>query len=118
MRWLFSTCVDRIRALFLADAAMELESQALAREAERKAELLRQAEDYRAQGLGDLADELQQRTAQMNWNQPLAGVLPAVAHWRDQGNGVERPAPLDPPASGNRARNALGSPSKQARKKR
>ena len=92
MRWIFATIADRLRALFVADLALEFESEAFAREADHKAELLRQAASYRDEGLATLADELEARAAEVDLRQPLAGILAAIQHW--QGNkGTDQPSP-------------------------
>lgn len=110
MHWIFSVITDRIRALFVADVALELESQALAREADRRAQLLRQAQSYREEGLDTVADDLEQQADELTVKQPLAGVLPALEHW--QGRHGELPAKG---ASPTRAR--LSAPKKKSRKK-
>jgi hypothetical protein len=72
--------VDRLKALFATSAALDLEPELLARAAERKAELLRQAERYEAEGLPTVAAELRQHAQDNLLQRPLAGVLPAIEH--------------------------------------
>jgi hypothetical protein len=64
MLWLFRKVVDRLKALLVADAALDLEAEFLARHADRKAELLRKADEYAEQGLADVAEELRAQAAQ------------------------------------------------------
>src|SRR5262245_65177747 len=71
---LFRAVVDRLKALLAAAAASELESEALARHAERKAELLRVAARYEAEGLGVVAGELRRQAGDIDWGSPLDGV--------------------------------------------
>ncbi len=51
MLWLFRALSDRLKALFVADVASDFEAQLLARDAERKADLLRQAQRFDDEGL-------------------------------------------------------------------
>jgi hypothetical protein len=77
---IFRALLDRLKALFATRAVLELEAECLARDAERQAELLRLAARYDAEGLHDLARSLHQQAETLNMQQPLASVLPAVAH--------------------------------------
>ena len=54
---LFRTVIDRIKFLLATSAALELEADALARHAERKAELLRLAQQYESEKLPAIAQE-------------------------------------------------------------
>jgi hypothetical protein len=65
MLWLFRALTDRLKAMFVADVATDFEAQLLARDAERQAELLRQAQKY-----------------ELGTARPLASVLPAIEHWQ------------------------------------
>ncbi len=76
----FKALVGRLKALLLADAALDLEAQALVRMAERKASLVRQAAAFEAEGLGTLAAELRQQAEALALTSPLASVLPALEH--------------------------------------
>lgn len=80
--WLFRALTDRLKALFVADVATDFEAQLLARDAERKAELLRQAQKYQDEGLTGVAQDLRQRTESLGIERPLASVLPAIEHWQ------------------------------------
>ena len=59
--WLFRAITDRLKALFVADVASDLEAQFLARNAERKADLLRQAQKYEDEGLKSVAHQVRQQ---------------------------------------------------------
>jgi len=72
--------IDRLKTLFATRAAMELEAEVLAQDAERRAELLRLATRYEKEGLSGIALQLRQRVEQLDDQRPLAGVLPVVAH--------------------------------------
>jgi hypothetical protein len=77
---LFRALIDRLKALFATAAAQELEAEFLVRHAEQKADLLRRAAHYDKQGLPALAAELRQQAECFSIRQPLATVLPAIAH--------------------------------------
>ncbi len=64
----------------MTDAALDLEAQILTRAAERKADLLRQAAAFEAEGLTLVASELRQQAVAIDLARPLAIVLPAVEH--------------------------------------
>ena len=95
---LFRPLIERVKALFALSAAQELEADLLLRDAERRAELLRQAERYEAEGLHGIAGHLRQQAEQVSVQRPLAGVLPALAHLQtglaDTPDTPELPAPL------------------------
>ena len=105
MNWLLKVVADRLGSLLLADVALDFESEVATRYAERKAELMRRAEQYRGQGLEELADELQSQANEITFTKPLGSVLAAVKHWEATGNGVERTM-LEP--SGNGSGNGHG----------
>src|SRR4051812_46689938 len=73
---LFRPLIDRVKALLALSAAQEMQAEALARQAERKAELLRKANDYQAEGLTSVADLLRREAELLDSPQPLACVLP------------------------------------------
>lgn len=77
---LFRAVADRVKAMFLADAALDLEAEFVARNADRKAHLLQQADTYEEQGLHGVARELRQHADGISLKEPLAGILPAVNH--------------------------------------
>lgn len=82
MLHLFQSLAARIKALFVTDAALDLEAEFLARDAERKAALLRQADRYEAEGLGAVARDLRAQAEALYPRQPLAVVVPALAAWQ------------------------------------
>ena len=69
-----------MKALFITTAALDFEADLLARDAERKAELLRQADRYDAEGLHGIAQHLRQQSEALSLQRPLASVLPSVDH--------------------------------------
>lgn len=77
---LFRALAERVKALFLTHAALDFEAEFLARDAERKAELLRQAARYEEEGLSSVARQLRQQVEMVDLQRPLATVLPAVEH--------------------------------------
>lgn len=85
--------IDRLKALLATSAALELEADALARHAERKAELLRLAELYEAEKLPTVALELRQHAEALDWKQPLAGTMIALASWQSTNAPAALPAP-------------------------
>lgn len=78
---LFRNAIDRVKALFIAEAALDFEAQLIARNADRKAELLRQASEYEREGLSGVAEEMRQLADRICLREPLACVLPSVDHW-------------------------------------
>lgn len=79
---LFRVLADRVKALFIANAALDFEGQFASRAAERKAELLREAQTYEQEGLPIVAQELRQRAEAIDIQKPLACVLPSLEHWQ------------------------------------
>jgi hypothetical protein len=78
--WIFKALADRVKALFITDVASDFEAQLVARDAERKAELLRQAQKYQDEGLNGIAQHMRQQTESLGTQRPLASVLPAIEH--------------------------------------
>jgi hypothetical protein len=79
---LFRTISDRLKALFVADVALEFEALLLARQADRTAELLVQAEQHERHGFSTVAAQLRAQAKALSLGRPLAGVLPALEHWQ------------------------------------
>src|SRR5262249_6261545 len=75
--------IDRFRTLFVTHAALELEAELIADFAERKADLLRRAEQYEKEGLTTVATELRRCAEALTPDRPLSSVLAAVAHLRE-----------------------------------
>ena len=100
MLWIFKAFSNRLKALFVADAAADFEAQLLTRDAERKADLLRQANGYDQEGMHLIAENLRQRAENINLEKPLAASLPAVEHLcHDQLDRVVALSPVQPPNS-------------------
>jgi hypothetical protein len=72
--------IARVKALFVTHAVLELEAELIASCAERKAELLRQANRYEEEGLQGIAQHLRQQADQLSAQKPLGSVLAAIAH--------------------------------------
>lgn len=89
---LFRVLADRLKALFVADVGLDFEAQFAARDAERKAALLRQAACYQNEGLTEVASELRQHAEAISYQRPLDSILPALTHW----HGADMPAALPP----------------------
>lgn len=77
---LFRALTERVKALFITTVALDFEAELFTRDAERKAELLRQADRYDAGGLHGIAQHLCRQAEALSCQRPLAGVLPAVEH--------------------------------------
>ena len=92
MLGLFRALVERVKAVLAVRAAQEIEADAIAHAAQRKAELLALAVKYEAEGQPEVAGELRAKVAQLEADRPLAGVLPAVEHLTGgTAGGEERP---------------------------
>jgi hypothetical protein len=63
-------------------AGVTKECDVLVQIAERRAELLRYAQRYDAEGLHGIADQLRRRAQSLDLQRPLVIVLPAVEHQR------------------------------------
>ena len=79
---LFKALFARLKALFVTDAALDVEAEFLARDAERKANLLRQADRYEQEGLHGIAQlwgfgSLQLATAAEDFEPLLRAALDA-----------------------------------------
>lgn len=84
---LFQSLAERVKALFITHAALDFEAEFCARDAERKAELLRQAARYEDEGLHGIAQHLRQQADALCRERPLAGVLPSIEHLCARGRG-------------------------------
>jgi hypothetical protein len=82
MMALFRALTERLKTLFVTDIALDFEAELLTRAAERQAELLRQADRYDGEGLHGIAEQLRRQAEAIDLQRPLAGVLPALAHWQ------------------------------------
>jgi hypothetical protein len=83
MLMLFRVVIDRLKSLFAGAAVAELQAELLTREAERRAELYRLADQYEAEDLPLVADGLRRQVPALI----PTDLLPA-------------PIPVLPPASG------------------
>jgi len=111
---IFRSLIERLKALFATTAAQEFEAEFLARHAERKAELLRLAAGYDAEGLTTLAQELRQQVESLNVQQPLAVILPVVVHFQsDQANESLLPLQAVNTSSPNNPTQQLAVPKKK-----
>ncbi len=72
--------IDRFKILFVTHAVLELEAELIAIHGERKAELLRHADSYEAEGLQSLAQEMRKQAESLAPAQPLGSVLATVAN--------------------------------------
>ncbi len=99
---LFRAVLDRLKALLATSAALELEADALARHAQRKAELLHLAEQYESEKLHSVAQELRQHAETLDLQLPLAGILNTLAWWPS----TEGPPAL-PAATGEQVQPAI-----------
>jgi hypothetical protein len=64
----------------IGESALDLAAEVLSRSAERKAELLRRAQQYESEGLDGIALHLRQQADRLDLDKPLASALPALAH--------------------------------------
>jgi hypothetical protein len=95
MLGLFRALVERVKAVLAVRAAQEIEADAIAHAAERRAALLRRAAEYEAGGQKEVAAGLRAALGRVDADRPAAGVLPAVAHLTGGGgheNETPRPA--------------------------
>ncbi|MFO0877567.1 MAG: hypothetical protein U0840_09345 [Gemmataceae bacterium] len=100
---LFRVITDRAKALFATAAALELEGEFLARDAERRAELLRLAARFEDEGLRTVAERLRRQAEAASIESPAASVLPALAHLQEEKLPVNgTPALPEPGTQGNR----------------
>src|SRR3954462_15301652 len=96
MRSLFQTIADRLRALFVADLALEFEAQLLSPQAGRRGELLVQAEQHDRHGFPGVAEYLRRQAEALSLDRPLSSILPALEHWRSDEPAPTIPTEVDP----------------------
>lgn len=75
MLWIIRHLADRLKALLLADAALDLEAEFAARRVDREAELLRKAQEFEHAGLESLAQKLRRQTESLSSEHSPASVL-------------------------------------------
>lgn len=78
MTELFDAVSHRLKTIFTAHAALELEAEAIARHVERKATLLKQAAKLEEDGMKGLADELREHAGGLDPRRPTESVLPML----------------------------------------
>jgi hypothetical protein len=89
MNELFRAVSERLKVIFTAHAALDIEAEMIAQHVERKAALLRQAAQLEKEGFADLAAELRQAAGRMDPRRPAESVLPALdAPASPEANGV------------------------------
>ena len=116
---IFQSLVDRIKAMFAADAALDFEAQFMARQADRKAELLRKAAEFEKEGLKGVAQDLRSQAESLSIQRPLDAILPAAAELGGDSKPLPRlphHAPLQA-ASKRGRRAAIAAPSTGRRRK-
>lgn len=80
-----------------ADSSLDFEAELLARAAQRKAVLLRQAARYHDEGLTAIAEELRHGAEAINFARPMSSLLPLTK------DGGADSTPIKPaPENGNR----------------
>jgi hypothetical protein len=89
LKSLFRALTDRFKAMFATNAALDLEAEFFARDAQRRAELLRQADGYEREGLTGVAEGLRRQVHSLGVQQPLASVLPALGHLKSDDSADE-----------------------------
>jgi hypothetical protein len=99
---LFRAVSERLKTLFTAHAALELEAELIIGHVERKAALLKRAAQLEQDGLTDLATELRQHTGAMNLG-PSEQQVPALAG-PVQNNGTTSEAESAPSTSRKKSR--------------
>ena len=67
--------IDRVKAMFTLDAALDLEQEFLARQAERKAALMRRADEFENEGLNSIAADLRRQAESLSERRPLQTVF-------------------------------------------
>src|SRR3954453_4030477 len=82
MRSLFQTIADRLRGVFVAALALGCEAPLRSRQADRRAELLVQAEQHDRHGFPTVAAQLRHQAEALSLDRPLHGGLPGLEDWR------------------------------------
>ena len=116
----FFRCIGlRIKAILAASAALDVEADFVARAAERKAELIRQAKLYEEEGLTTIAADLRQQAEAISLDKPFRPALAAPPP--DESEAEAEPSTDTPPAEepedrGRRSRKPLAMAGKNGRK--
>lgn len=77
----------RIKALFVADAALEIQTEIATRCAERKAALYRLAARYDEEGLASVAHDLRRQAEELHLQMAFGDVVPAIDDLVDEQQG-------------------------------
>src|SRR5262245_53283447 len=96
MTELFDAVAARLKALFTAQAALELEAEMILAHVERKADLLRRADSLEKEGLTELATELREHAGRLDPRRPAEAVLPALPAPVKAGEVAHLPEALHP----------------------
>ena len=80
---IFPDLIARLKALVLMFIVADLEADLIAAAAERKAELLRQANQYEHDDLPGIAEQVRKQTEALATDKPLASVTAAIAHLQE-----------------------------------
>jgi hypothetical protein len=97
MMSIFKAVGERLRALLLADAALDLEAALISRQADRVATLLVEADQHEKHGCPAVAAELRRQAEMLSLQRPLATIRPAIEHL--QGHEPDPIIDLDPAPS-------------------
>jgi len=116
MLWIFKRIRDRIKTLLIADAAGDLEAELLDHHAERKADLLRKAQDYQEKGMESLAEELRERAAGLSIEKPL--ISPAIGKLAENDSDGQISHPENSPDEPKRIASKKPSKTKAAKVKK
>jgi hypothetical protein len=76
--------IDRFKAIFMARALIELEADLITLAAERKAELLRRADEFEKEGWSAVAHQMREQAQTLQSEAPLAAGHGIVAHLQTQ----------------------------------
>jgi hypothetical protein len=96
--------------LFVTHAVLELEADLIAACAERKADLLRRADQYEKEGLHAVAEQLRQQAERLSPDKPLGTVVAITAHLQfdtsQSGPTADAGSPESPAAQAERLESA------------
>ncbi len=85
---------DRLKALLLTDAALDIEATLLSRQADRVATLLVEADQHDEHGCPIVATELRRQAERLSLERPLASIRPAILHL--QAHDLEQDITIEP----------------------
>jgi hypothetical protein len=106
--------ISRLKALLLTFVVAELEADLIAAAAERKAELLRQANQFEQDNLPSVAEQLRRQTESIAPDKPLASVAATIADLQtDQALSKPADANATLPPSASQATESLPPSSKK-----